>query len=128
MNKVLRYAPVVGASIGLFVLSHQPNMKPPELGIEWQDKLYHAIAYACYGGTIAWATSSSTLALRRALWIIGAGTLFAISDEWHQSFIPGRFAEVADVAADVVGLASVAVITWVLSRRRRFDNRREHRP
>ncbi|CAN5467880.1 hypothetical protein BH10BAC6_BH10BAC6_17720 [soil metagenome] len=126
MNKVLRYAPVALASIGLFALSHQPNLKPPELGFAWQDKLYHAIAYACYGGTIAWATSTS--ALRRALWIVGAGTLFAASDEWHQSFIPGRFAEVADFCADVVGLVVVALITWALSLRHRSDNRPEHRP
>lgn len=126
MNQVLRYAPVVVASIGLFVLSHQPNLKPPELGIEWQDKLYHALAYACYGGTIAWATSTS--GLRRTMWIVGAGALFAASDEWHQSFIPGRFAEVADFAADVLGLATVALIIWALSLRRLSDNRPEHRP
>ena len=125
MTPVIRYGPVIAASIGLFLLSHQPNLRPPELGFEWQDKLYHAIAYACYGGTIAWAVRAS--AIRRAAWIVVAGALFAASDEWHQSFVQGRFAEVADFLADVIGLLCTAAITWGWSVLRRSSARREHR-
>lgn len=126
MTNVFRFMPVIVASIGLFLLSHQPNLRPPELGFEWQDKLYHAIAYACYGGTIAWAVRSTTI--RRAMWIVGVGALFAASDEWHQSFVQGRFAEVGDFLADVLGLFCAAVITWGWSVPRRSGAHREHRP
>jgi len=125
MTNVFRYVPVMVASIGLFLLSHQPNLRPPELGFEWQDKLYHAIAYACYGGTIAWAVRAT--AMRRSAWIVVAGALFAASDEWHQSFVQGRFAEVADFLADVIGLLCTAAITWGWSALRRSNAHREHR-
>jgi len=126
MSHVRRFLPFVVASIGLFLLSHQPNLRTPELGIEWQDKLFHCIAYWCYGATIAWALQTS--AYRRAVWIIVVGTVFAISDEWHQSFIPGRNAELADLIADIVGLSIAASISWVWAVRYRSDTRHAHRP
>ena len=42
----------------------------------------------------------------RTLWV-GAlvfGCLYAISDEWHQSFVPGRGPSLADVGFDSVGV------------------------
>jgi VanZ family protein len=42
--------------------------------------------------------------------------LYGISDEYHQSFIPGRFVSGWDVAADVFGASLVA---WFWLRRRR---------
>lgn len=32
--------------------------------------------------------------------------LFAISDEWHQSFVPGRFASVPDFITDLAGIVA----------------------
>jgi VanZ family protein len=31
--------------------------------------------------------------------------LFALSDEWHQSFVPGRFFSMVDLASDSVGVS-----------------------
>jgi VanZ family protein len=39
-------------------------------------------------------------------------SLFGLTDEWHQSFTPGRTVEVADWAADTFG-AMVAVALYV---------------
>ncbi len=41
----------------------------------------------------------------RALLAIGAVSLFGITDEWHQSFTPGRAVEFADWIADTAGAA-----------------------
>ena len=37
--------------------------------------------------------------------------VFGVLDEWHQSFIPGRFSEFADWIADSLG-AAVAVFLY----------------
>lgn len=59
---------------------------------------------------------------RRALlaWVIA--TLYGISDEFHQSFVPGRYATVEDVVLDAVGAAIGLLlyriaIQWLASRR-----------
>ena len=42
--------------------------------------------------------------------VFGAATLYAISDELHQSFVPGRSASIADVGLDVIGIATVVLL------------------
>jgi VanZ family protein len=43
------------------------------------------------------------LALRRALWIAAAVAVYALSDEFHQLFVPSRTASLADVTIDSFG-------------------------
>jgi VanZ family protein len=47
-----------------------------------------------------------------AAWMIG--TAYGATDEWHQSFVPGRQADAADVLADALGAlaAAGAVRAW----------------
>ena len=45
-------------------------------------------------------------------------TLYAASDEWHQSFVPGRSAAVRDVLLDSTG-AWTAAIAWLLCQGRK---------
>ncbi len=49
---------------------------------------------------------------RRAWIAVALVSLFGLTDEWHQSFTPGRFMEVADWVADTLG-AIVAVVVYV---------------
>jgi VanZ family protein len=55
-----------------------------------------------------------------AIFAVVAAGLFAITDEWHQSFVPGREGRAADVLIDTAG-ASVAMLAvrWVYRRRAR---------
>ncbi len=41
----------------------------------------------------------------------------AISDEWHQSFIPGRDASIWDVLSDAVGVAAAVFTYHVIMKR-----------
>ncbi len=74
--------------------------------------LLHVIEYALLTVTLVWGRSSG---LRRSigtrqlfrLWILG--TLFAVSDEIHQSFVPSRDASAGDVLADVAGMTLILV-------------------
>jgi len=38
--------------------------------------------------------------------------LYGVSDEFHQSFVPGRTPDVADVAADAAGAALALTAAW----------------
>lgn len=96
---------------------------PEPLGIEhlplFADKAIHA---AVYGGLsfVLWKALRSSLrgasGRRVALLTLGLTTLYGMSDEFHQSFVPGRSADVFDVAADAVG---AGLVQWLLVIRRR---------
>jgi len=85
----------------LFILSHQPNDTVPTW---WSvpDAVAHVALYAVLGAALAWGRHITG----RPGWPpLGAfGIAWAISDEWHQSFVPGRDPSAGDVLADVVGL------------------------
>ena len=62
----------------------------------------------------------------RSKGLIAAGSgliaiLYACSDEWHQTFVPGRTGHLADVAVDSIGVALVLAAYVLVSavRRRR---------
>ena len=51
------------------------------------------------------------------LWAWGIGTLYAASDEFHQSFVGGRGPSVVDVMIDSAGvIAGVLLMVWILRR------------
>lgn len=52
------------------------------------------------------------------LWAWGVGTLYAASDEFHQSFVGGRGPAVTDVLIDSCGVAAgVALLCWIVWRK-----------
>jgi VanZ family protein len=67
------------------------------------------------------------LTVRRSLaWAAVGGVAFAASDEWHQTFVPGRGGLVSDVLIDTVGVAlSVGVLAalWRMQRRQPLGSR-----
>ena len=50
-------------------------------------------------------------------WCIALATLYAASDEWHQSFVPSRTASIGDVMIDAFGAICGAI--WLSLRRPR---------
>ncbi len=93
----------------IFVVSslEQPPFPMPEF--EWFtiDKLYHFIEYAILGGLVARAflKAKPSVVPSQLVWGLAAvlSILYGASDEWHQTFVPGRLATVADWVADVLG-------------------------
>lgn len=51
-----------------------------------------------------------------AAWLIAS--LYAVTDEFHQSMVPTRMASAADVALDSVGAAMGIAVVWMIGRRR----------
>lgn len=55
-------------------------------------------------------------------WVIC--TVFAVTDEWHQSYSPGRTAEVKDVVIDSAGVICGIILLLMLRKVWRSRNRR----
>ncbi len=124
MRSLKYWAPPVLYMVLIFVGSSlkQPPLPMPKL--EWLtiDKIYHIIEYGILGGLLAIAFVNAPPRWLPANWIWITAALISIlygaSDEWHQTFVPGRFATLADWVADVVG-AIVGVLTVYLYYRNR---------
>ena len=63
----------------------------------------------------------------RTLLVPGSCLLYALSDEWHQYFVPGRSCELRDVLIDFCGASTGALLTFLvlflLSRKKRSASR-----
>jgi VanZ family protein len=109
----------------IYWLSDQSHLPVPMM-FDLQDKLHHATAYFVMG-VLAWRNFRHVVGSYKLLALVSISFcgLYGISDEWHQSFVPGRSSDVLDWLADTIG-ASVGVI--LLSRlsfkKRHFNKQR----
>jgi len=115
VKKLLRLwlPPLVWMGI-IFLVSAQPTV--PSVPGRWDllvKKAMHVMAYATLtylylramrgGGTRGWVSRGASAALALA---------YAFSDEYHQTFVPGRNGTLADVGIDSVGVAAVTLLDW----------------
>ena len=70
-------------------------------------KLAHTVEYAVLGALLLRAVANVPLA-------VALGTLYAVTDEIHQAFVPGRLGSPVDVAIDAVGVLC-GVALWRLA-------------
>lgn len=117
-----RYTPLLPALLymsTIYVLSGRPA---PDALQSWpillSMKAVHLVEYGILGLLWIWglnrATGWSTGAIAACSILITA--LWGVSDEFHQSFVPGRTARVEDAVTDLVA-ALAAVALWLLLRR-----------
>lgn len=89
----------------LFTASSFPVLPAPDLGFDWQDKVYHMVAYGILGWLMARSAVGRRPATSRLFWIsVGLGTLYGVTDELHQILVPGRFCDFFDGLADALGV------------------------
>ena len=108
INRIVLTVPLILCSGVIYWLSSIPALTPPNLGVTWSDKVYHATAFLGYGWCVAiavmgWREHLSARAI--TIIVISWGACFGMSDEFHQSMVVNRSAGWDDVAADVVGAA-----------------------
>jgi len=71
------------------------------------------LGYALLALTYSHGLSRSKITnLRILLFAVVMAGLYAVSDEWHQSFTPGRTPLISDVGIDTLG-AALGAGTWV---------------
>lgn len=99
MRVAWRWGPVVGWAGLIFVLSSIPDLGT---GLGGWDlvlrKIAHAAEFAVLGFLLVRTLGGEWASL-------ALGIAYAISDEVHQHFVPGRFGSPVDVAIDAVGVA-----------------------
>lgn len=49
-------------------------------------------------------------------WSMLLSILYAMSDEWHQTFVPGREGTLIDVVLDATGVAMMGLVLWSAKR------------
>jgi VanZ family protein len=104
----------------LFGLSSLSTLPTPPGGFSFYD--VHIAAYAGLGALTARAIAKGVRSVsgRAVLMAIVIATLYGVSDEYHQLFVPGRSFDVLDMLADLVGsvVGASAVGAWSIIRRR----------
>jgi len=88
----------------IFWLSSKPSLPTPAL-FPNQDKVFHFLEYLGLAFLAAACVPRGRLrAQRRRFWIaLAAASFYGVTDEIHQSFVPGRDCSVADWLADSAG-------------------------
>ncbi len=105
----------------IFFLSAQPDL--PHAPEPWFDTLLKKAGHAFVFGVLAW------LYLRGLRGYAHNGSLprvasaflalaYAISDEYHQTFVPGRHGRLSDVGVDAAGICLAMLLDRWLARRR----------
>jgi len=84
------------------------------------DKVLHALEYAVLGALLARAAVGAGAGSRWSVILAAAaGSGYGATDEWHQSFVPGRSCDPFDWMADTVGALVGAVVAVLLLRTQR---------
>jgi VanZ family protein len=99
----------------IFFLSHRSGTELQLFPIPGLDKLAHGLAYAVLAAAVLYTLPKKCLLSkpgRTGVLVVFFCMLYGVTDEYHQSFIPGRVASIGDLIADTVG-AAVLVFVWL---------------
>ncbi len=99
MKTFLRFwLPPLAYCLVIFLLSSQST------AVVTHDKIAHTCAYAIMAFLFARACSAHTSVFWK-IWLFAflISTFYGVSDEFHQSFVPGRNSSIDDVMADALG-------------------------
>ena len=80
------------------------------------DKSGHSIGYALLAVVLLRAFARGRLSgvtWTAGLAAIALATMYGVSDEFHQSFVPGRSPDRFDVVADCVGATIGVALSWL---------------
>jgi len=99
----------------IYYLSSQPGLDIPSV-FPFQDKLFHAFIFGILGFLSVGAMKVPVRGYKaRQVWgIVALVTLYAILDELHQLYVPGRSADIYDVIADMAGGMAGAWVMYCL--------------
>jgi VanZ family protein len=116
----LYWLPLIAYCVAIYIQSDYPS--PQSLpSFEFSDKLLHLAAYAVMGVLFyrAYQTTpfNSNIQMLVLLSMISA-SLYGVSDEIHQAFVPARDGSLWDVVADILGAAGGVYLynRWMIAR------------
>ena len=119
-----------GLALGLALIWWESSHPGDELpGADWwgrYDKVVHASAWAVLASLAAGGAAARGWSARATIaFAVALGLAYGLVDEWHQSHVPHRDAELGDVCADLVGsVVGASLLAWVYRRRRDGDHQK----
>ena len=116
----------------IFYLSSIPGdqLGPDTLVVNMLKKSVHAFIFGILAALYLYALKGkkSLLKTQSTLYLLSwfLTLLYAFSDEYHQSFTPGRHSSGKDVFIDVCGAITVLVILYILKTREKWKHEGEY--
>ena len=114
------HLPAVAYATVIILMSSIPNLKAPEFRFLIFDKLAHFAEYAIFAFLTfrSFSHISRRIARGRAFLLSALFlSLFALLDELHQYFVPGRYSDVYDLIGDILGALVVLAYLWMRPQR-----------
>ncbi|MCP5096184.1 MAG: VanZ family protein [Chloroflexi bacterium] len=111
------WMPMLAWMAAIFLISHQPSAELPDLGL--LDLLFKKGAHFGAYAVLAILTMRVLGVEKRPfLFALIITILYAASDEFHQTFVPGRNGSTWDVLLDSTGaIAGLIALRWWFSRK-----------
>jgi VanZ family protein len=107
----LSFVPPLALMTLIFFLSAQPDLST---GLGFWDfvlrKLVHAGVFGAL--TLLWFRALGPVTTRALAAAVLITFVYAISDEYHQTFVAGRHGSPVDVGIDAVGIGVAVLIVW----------------
>jgi VanZ family protein len=109
----------LAAMAGIFIMSAQHTVPvPPGFSAKVISILGHFSVYFVLAVLLYWTlTFFMAPGLRRYAAAWGLAVLYGVSDEWHQSFVPGRTPDFVDILTDAAGAAVGLLFVWWITQR-----------
>ena len=119
-RRVRVWGPAWVTMVLIFVLSSISGLGPIPGGVD--DGVAHALQYAVLAALLLRGVAGARwrgVGVRAAALAVLLATLYGVTDEAHQRFVPGRTAEVTDLVADALGaaVATGVICGWSIVRR-----------
>ena len=105
MRDLKFWFPFLGYSVIIFYVSSLSADRVSVITRFFWDKFLHTVEYSGLGACAAYALTNTRKWSAGMIWAASAVLCFAygLSDEFHQSFVPGRDCSIYDALADLVG-------------------------
>ncbi len=119
---VLRFLPVIVCMGTIYLISDQPTL-PRFSSVSGQitSVIGHFTVYFVLAVLLWWALGIVPLSVRKRYAVAFAiAVLYGVSDEWHQSFVPGRNPDVLDIVTDAIGAATGLLVIHLAQRSTRL--------
>jgi VanZ family protein len=116
-NSSMRWLPALIMMVAIFSFSSIPAARLPDFGPYdfLVKKGGHAIGYAMLGLSYFYALPSRLNSGYRWALSLMMAVLFALSDEFHQSFVQGRTSSLRDVMIDGTSAAVTVAVAAIYS-------------
>ncbi len=114
---LMRWLPAVAWLAVIFAFSSIPGDSLPSTTIDLTS-VAHVAEYAILATLLVFAVGGRRVTIALALALLLACSLYGVTDEFHQSFVPGRTPDPIDWAMDTAGAAAAIGVLAVVRKRR----------